>query len=128
VVLTPVNGRWIVLDAFYDLAFRDEQGRLLGPEEIRDQWDRLADDLPPGYKQDYDYRGMKFSDWKGIPVEWLGSWTSDVSLGTFVLNQWRVFALVSSTALVVTLVADFRAAGARRRSSASESPVDRRSN
>lgn len=112
VVLTPVNGRWVVLDSFYDLAFRGQDGRLLTFEEIRENWEGLRAQLPEDYNTSYNYRDMRWTNWGPLPADWLGSWSRDLSIRAYFLNTWRVWAILSTTLLVAIVAVDL---GARRR-------------
>lgn len=59
VVEAWLDGRWVILDPLYDLVFRGDDGRILGYDEIKRDWNRLKSQCPPEYDPRYDYRGFR---------------------------------------------------------------------
>lgn len=83
VVEVWLDGRWVVCDPYYDLAFRGADGRLLGYEDIRRDWDRLKSQCPPGYDERYAYRGIRRVNFK-----WLNRWLQQTPLAEFSIRVW----------------------------------------
>lgn len=103
VVVALIDGRWVILDPLYNVAFRDPSGRLLGFDEIHRDWETVKSQCPPGYDFSYNYEGIRFTNWRGLPVDWLGSWTRDVSVRTWFLNMYWAWCIVSGGCLMVIL-------------------------
>jgi hypothetical protein len=91
VVLVSVGGREVVLDPKYDLAFRGPDRRLLTWPEVQRAWDSLSDQRPPEYDPRYRYEGMRYTNWRGLPVELLGNWAREISVRTYLLNLYWVW-------------------------------------
>ena len=102
VVEVWLDGRWVICDPMYNLVFRGEDGRILGFDEIRRDWDRLQAQCPPDYDKHYDYRGFR-----RVNFGRLNPWLQKTPLAEWsvrhLLNEraWLRSALVAS---LLTLV------------------------
>ncbi len=103
VVLAKVGDRWIALDPYYDLAFRGADGKVLGANEIRDGWDALRSQCPPGYNPAYRYEAIRFTNWRGVPMDLLGAFFGEISLRTHLLNLYWFVAWFAGIALAVSV-------------------------
>jgi RNA polymerase sigma factor (TIGR02999 family) len=101
IVLAKAGDRWIALDPYFDVAFRGADGRVLGIDEIRADWDTVRAQCPPNYDPTYRYEAMRFTNWRGLPVDLLGAFFGQVSVRTRLLNLYWVVAWVSGAALTV---------------------------
>jgi hypothetical protein len=63
-----VNGKWIVLDPLYNLAFRNEKGALASFDEVSSNWNYYKSQVPAHYNPDYQYAGIQYTNWAKIPV------------------------------------------------------------
>lgn len=100
VVETRLDGRWVVCDAMYDLVFRDADGRILGFDEIRRDWDRLKAQCPPGYDMRYDYAG-----YRRVNFGRLNSWLQQTPLARIGVRSWLNEGAWLRSALVASLLA-----------------------
>ncbi len=103
IVLAKVGDRWIALDPYFDVAFRGADGRVLGVDEIRDGWDAVRSQCPPGYNPAYRYEAMRFTNWRGLPMDLLGAFFGQVSLRTRWLNLYWFVAWIAGTALAASI-------------------------
>jgi len=62
-----VNGRWVLLDASYDLAFRRSDGSLASAEQVSRYWVYYHAQTPQGYNADFDYNTFYYTNWSRIP-------------------------------------------------------------
>ncbi len=100
VVLASVGDRWVALDPYFDVAFHAPDGTLLAVEDIRRDWEHLRTQCPPNYDPSYRYEDVRFTNWRGIPVDLLGAFFGGVSLRTHFLNLYWVIAAVAAGALL----------------------------
>lgn len=63
-----VKGRWQVLDAFYNLRFKNKEGNGVGFSEVKNNWNYYQSQLPKGYNPTYDFEGVRYTNWEKIPV------------------------------------------------------------
>lgn len=105
VVEAWLDGRWVILDPLYDLVFRGDDGRILGYDEIKRDWETLKSQCPPNYDARYDYRGFRRVNF-GRLNPWLQKTPlAEWSLRTF-LNEgsWlRVALALSVLAFVIAI-------------------------
>lgn len=103
VVVARIDDRWVILDPLYNLAFRDPSGKLLGFDEIHRDWDTLKAQCPDGYDLSYNYEGIRFTNWRWLPVDWLGPWTRELSVRTWFLNIYWSWCVVLCGCLAAAL-------------------------
>ena len=65
------NNKWIVLDPLYNLAFKNTDSSFASFTEIGSNWNYFKKQLPPNYDTNYKYEGVRYTNWKKIPI--LGS-------------------------------------------------------
>lgn len=63
-----INGRWIVLDPLFNLAFENADGSLATFSEIRNNWEYFKNQTPSDYNPDYSYVAVRYTNWKKIPI------------------------------------------------------------
>jgi len=68
IVEAKVDGRWVVLDPIFDLAFFRDDGRLATVADLRRNWSHYRRQLPRNYSPSYDYSGMRHTHWDLIPA------------------------------------------------------------
>ena len=68
IVEAKVGARWVVLDPFYDLAFRRPDSSLAGFDDLRKGWSAFCSQAPPGYDTIYRYEAIPYTNWEKIPV------------------------------------------------------------
>jgi hypothetical protein len=61
-------GRWVALDASYDLMFTKPQGGFASFDEIKENWDYYKNQTPPNYDPSYNYSAVRYTNWNKIPV------------------------------------------------------------
>jgi RNA polymerase sigma-70 factor (ECF subfamily) len=103
IVLAKAGDRWIALDPYFDVAFRGPDGRVLGPDEIRSRWDEVRSQCPVNYDPSYRYESIRYTNWRGIPLDVLGAFFGQISLRTHLLNLYWLFAFVAAAGLVVSV-------------------------
>jgi hypothetical protein len=101
IVLARVGDRWLALDPYFDVAFRGNDGRLMQADEIRDRWQAVRSQCPPGYEPSYRYESMRFTNWRGVPIDLLGAVFGGLSLRTHFLNLYWVVAALSGSAMAI---------------------------
>ncbi len=91
-VVADVGDRWIALDPYFDVAFRGPDGRVLGPDQIRADWEGVRSQCPPSYNPSFRYEAVRYTNWRGVPIDILGAFFGGISLRTSYLNlYWFVF-------------------------------------
>jgi hypothetical protein len=110
-----VNGRWALLDAYYDLAFQQLDGSLASAEQVSRDWVYYHAQTPQGYNADFDYNTFYYTNWSRIPGadkvlesfpalrEWLH--TNCISLRFLFLNidAWIFGSSLAAAALLLLL-------------------------
>lgn len=99
VVEVLLDGRWVICDPMYDLVFRGDDGRILGYEEIRRDWDRLKTQCPPEYNMAYSYRGFR-----RVNYGRLNAWLQHTPLAQWSIRTWLNEGAWLRSALVASLL------------------------
>lgn len=94
-----LDGRWVICDARYDLVFRDDQGRLLGFDDIKRDWEKLKSQCPPDYDMRYDFRGVRRVNFGA-----LNPWLQKTPLANFSIRVWLNEGAWLRSALVAGLL------------------------
>lgn len=114
VLETYIEGRWVLMDALSNLAFRRSDGRIASAAEVHADWERYRAQTPPGYNPDYDYSIYYYTNWKKVPVvggmveaipplhNWLQA--SGVSLWFLLLDIYQWFAGFSFTGAALLIL------------------------
>lgn len=105
------DDHWVLLDAFYNLAFRRRDGKLASAEEVSHDWKWFQQQVPSGYNPDYDYSSFYYTNWERVPVigwlvrvsPWLGAKlkASGVSVRFWFFNTYRWIAGIAFATLMV---------------------------
>ena len=95
-----LDGRWVVCDPMYDLVFRGDDGRLLGFDEVKRDWDRLRAQCPPNYEMRYDFAALRVTNFGK-----LNPWLQKTPLAKFSVRTWLIEGTWIRSALVATLLA-----------------------
>lgn len=125
VVEVLLDGRWVVLDPLYDLAFEREDGLLASFAEVSADWNLYKSQVPSGYDPRYSYEGVRYANWSKIPVILplardvlavvMQSDVETVSIRPLVLNAHRVLSVFLLGAYCLVLVGTVVAIRRRRR-------------
>jgi hypothetical protein len=140
IVEAKVDGRWVVLDPLYDLAFFRDDGRLATVADLRSDWDRYRTQLPRNYSPSYNYSGIRHTHWDRIPgfaniwrpllLDFLNAEQFDgFCFRSYFLNLYKTYALALSAFYFLLTAATVVLMGrriVRRRHERAES--DRRTN
>lgn len=59
---------WVVLDPMFDLYFTRKDGKLASFADVQSDWDYYSKQLPSDYKPEYNYSGVRYTNWSKIPV------------------------------------------------------------
>ena len=62
------NGRWVVMDASYDLMFKTEDGHFADFKEVHGNWQAYQQQVPANYDMTYSYDAVRYTNWEKIPV------------------------------------------------------------
>lgn len=101
VVLALVRDCWVVLDPYFDVAFRGDECRLMQADEIRDRWESLRSQCPPGYGPACRYEATRFTNWRGVLIDVHDAVFGGLSLRTHFLNLYCVVAALFGSAMAV---------------------------
>lgn len=109
-----VDGKWAILDPFYDLSFRKEDGRLASFQEVKGNWDYFKSQVPANYNPLYTYEDVRYTNWTKVPVlmptiksvlRWfMGSEVENLSIRSLVLNLYKAYlAIMAGCYLLLVL-------------------------
>lgn len=62
------NGRWVVMDASYDMMFKKSDGSFANFKEVHDNWEVFKLQVPANYDMSYNYAAVRYTNWNKIPV------------------------------------------------------------
>ncbi|GGB14951.1 hypothetical protein [Puia dinghuensis] len=93
---------WKVLDPTYNLYFTRPDGRLASFQDVEQDWNYYAHQVPPGYDPHYRYEGVRYTNWSKIPVIMPGikklstlvfgaEETNSFSMRTHFLNTFKIW-------------------------------------
>ena len=85
VLEVQINGRWVLMDAFYDLTFVQADGFLADAASVGADWDHYQQQVPSNYDPNFDYSGYYYTNWSKVPgFKWVtqllpsfGVWLED---------------------------------------------------
>lgn len=118
-----IDGRFVALDAMYNLYFLKEGGELATYSEVSDDWLAYNKNLPSNYPKYFDYRGVRYANWNKVPIImplfkhvlrlFLGAEVEKISIRPYFLNVYKVYLalIVGGYLLIVSMyfgVASFR--------------------
>ena len=103
IVVVQIDDRLIALDPYFDVAFRRKDGRLASLDEIGSGWAEFRTQCPTDYNFAYRYESVRFTNWRGVPMDLLGAFFGRVSLRTYLLNLYWVVAGVALVGLAVSI-------------------------
>jgi len=63
ITAVKLNGKWILMDVWYDFIPTDKGGNPLSAEEIRKDWNRIKLTVPPHYIKALDYHHVMGTNW-----------------------------------------------------------------
>lgn len=100
-----LDERWIVLDAGYDLAFRNPDGSLATFSEVQGNWTHFSTQVPEEYDMSFRYDGVRYTNWNKVPVlmpalrrvtTWIlgPSRTEQLSLRKYVLDVYGTYLVL----------------------------------
>lgn len=107
-----IDGRFVSLDALYDLAFIKSNGQLASFSEVSQNWEHYQKQAPDDYKNLYAYEDVRYTNWNKIPIlmpmakqvlgVFLGEKIETVSVRSLVLNVYKTY-MVALLVLYVLL-------------------------
>lgn len=59
---------WVLMDAFYNLAFRARDGHLASAEEVSQDWLWFQKQVPADYDPSFNYKQFYYTNWDRIPI------------------------------------------------------------
>jgi hypothetical protein len=68
VVEAKTSKGWVVLDGSYDLYFKKADGQLASFNDLQNNWAYYRSQVPSRYKHQYNYEGVRYTNWNKIPV------------------------------------------------------------
>lgn len=106
---------WKVLDPMFALAFKKSNGQLAGFTDLQQNWEFYKPQTPANYKAEYSYRGVRYANWKKIPVVtpmikasldfFIGKEKADkISIRPYLLRNYNKLAWLSAFLLVLNLI------------------------
>jgi hypothetical protein len=114
-VEAKIEHGWVVLDPFYNLAFKNEDGSLAGFHSINRLWRFYQIQTPGSYNNHYNYDGVRYTNWQKIPfisnvvkssLDFLiGRTKADtISLRPYFMNIYHHLAWLSGIFLLLLLI------------------------
>jgi hypothetical protein len=64
---TETENGWVILDPTYNLAFKKADGSLSSFSELHKNWEQYKQQLPADYPAEYNYEGVRYTNWNKIP-------------------------------------------------------------
>jgi transglutaminase superfamily protein len=118
------DGKWIAVDPSYNVVFP------VSAAEVGRNWDIYKELTPPDYDMNFNYAGVRYTNWTKIPVIMPAikrildfaapKFASTLSVRRYVLNLYRAYEVgLLSLLLVVAIFLLLRIAIVRRRSALS---------
>ena len=100
-VEASMDGRWVVMDAMYDLHYVTAEGKPASLELIKANWNYYQQQPPQGFPADwYTYQDYSYTNWNKIPIilpalreiaRWIiGDEVDTLSLRTYVIVKYQV--------------------------------------
>lgn len=62
------QGKWVSLDASYNLIFRKANGQFASFKEVKSDWNYYKGQVPANYDMSYAYAGVQYTNWNKVPV------------------------------------------------------------
>ena len=59
---------WVVLDPLFNLTFKKQDGKMASFSDVQKNWQYYESQLPVGYNSNYNYSGVRYTNWDKIPV------------------------------------------------------------
>lgn len=92
---------WVALDPIFNMYFTKPGGRLAAFNEVAANWDTYKQQVPAGYNMQYNYQGVRYTNWNKLPVlmpllkKTMSLFTGrkeidQISLRTYFLNKYAV--------------------------------------
>lgn len=96
-----IDGRFVVLDSLFDLAFVKPDGKLANFREVRQNWAAYKDQVPKDYNHGYAYEDVRYTNWDKVPLlmpaakqvlgVFLGTKIDTLSVRSWVLNVYKAY-------------------------------------
>jgi hypothetical protein len=68
IVEALLDKRWVVMDPTYALYFENPDGSWATFSQLKHNWNYYKIQVPEGYKPEYNYEGVRYTNWNKIPV------------------------------------------------------------
>jgi len=103
---------WVVLDPKFDLYFVRPDNKLASFADVAGNWNYYRKQVPIDYNPDYDYAGVRYTNWDKIPVLmpilkktfslFFGSkYVDQISLRTYFLKTYQIIFQIGLIILVL---------------------------
>ncbi len=68
IVEAYMNDKWVVLDPTYTLYFQNPDKSWATFAQIQNNWQFYKSQVPANYNPDYQFQGIRYTNWEKIPV------------------------------------------------------------
>jgi len=101
-----IDGKFVVLDPLYNLAFTKPDGSLANYQEVGSNWQYYQPQTPDNYYSGYQYEDVRYTNWQKIPILMplikqallfiVGDNINTFSLRSYVLNIYNTYLIALS--------------------------------
>jgi hypothetical protein len=120
-----IDGKYRVVDPFFDVAYINKNGELATFQEISSNWEYFSAQVPPDYPAIYNYEDVRYINWGKIPVVlpliknmlvvfWGEDTVDHISLRAHLLEAYRDRALLLGILYMGVLILTVLSARDRR--------------
>jgi hypothetical protein len=124
VVEAYTGNHWVLLDPTFDLVFVQPNHQLASFNDVHQNWNYYAKQLPPGYDPKYRYEDVRYTNWSLFPgiapvlkkaMVMLSSdeYADGISIRVLFIDTWQIYfqlaLLLESLLLLVTIRISIRA-------------------
>ena len=124
VVEAQINGKYVVMDSLYDVAFQKPDGSYASFEEVSKNWQEYQSAVPENYNFWFDYSNVRYSNWNKIPFIMpgiksgldvlMGDAANKISIRARVLNVYKTYLIILLVGYVVFVALTIRIIFARK--------------
>ena len=124
VVEAYTGTHWVLLDPTFDLVFVQPNHQLASFNDVHENWNYYAKQVPPGYDPKYRYEDVRYTNWSKFPViapvlkKLLTTLSGDeyadgISIRVLFIETWKIYfqlgLLLESLLLLATIRISIRA-------------------
>lgn len=120
-----VDGRFVSLDALYNLAFFRPDGALASYEEVSQNWSVYKAQTPDDYNNWFRYEDVRYTNWTKIPYlmpagkkilkVFIGDRIETLSIRSWVLNVYTTYMAILMLGYALLLIFSFYVVVARKK-------------